>query len=197
MKKAAFPRVFLFAIFALAASVFTHAQSNAKWYNSKTWLGGLKLKPHPSTNKDALATQYKARKADWDKAFAFLRDSNLATIKPGKYPINGDQVYATVTEGPEKEFDASQWESHKKYQDIQYIIRGKEKIGVASPEKLQVKTPYDPARDVANYTGDGKYYIAEPGTFFIFFPTDAHRPGIKVDGYDVVKKITIKVHVAD
>jgi YhcH/YjgK/YiaL family protein len=77
--------------------------------------------------------------------------------------------------------------------DIQYIVRGKEKMGVATATNATVTNPYDPARDVANYTTEGKYYIAEPGTMYIFFPSDLHRPSIKVDGYDVVKKVVIKV----
>ena len=57
--------------------------------------------------------------------------------------------------------------------------------------------PYNEKADAANYTADGQFYIAEPGTFYLFFPQDAHRPSIKVDGYDVVKKLVIKIKVAE
>jgi beta-galactosidase beta subunit len=40
------------------------------------------------------------------------------------------------------------------------------------------------------------FIFRAPGTFFLFFPTDAHRPGIKVEGNDVVKKLVIKIHLA-
>jgi biofilm protein TabA len=86
------------------------------------------------------------------------------------------------------------WESHKKYIDLQYIIKGKEIIGVADASKATITKPY--TVDVINYDADGKYYTTEPGKFFLFFPNDAHRPTIKVDGYDVVKKIVIKIQVA-
>jgi YhcH/YjgK/YiaL family protein len=33
----------------------------------------------------------------------------------------------------------------------------------------------------------------DPGTFFIFTPEDAHRPGIQVAGYESVKKVVVKV----
>ncbi len=39
--------------------------------------------------------------------------------------------------------------------------------------------------------------LAEPGTFFIFTPEDAHRPGIKVDGFDTLKKVVIKVRAKE
>ena len=169
----------------------------AKWLKSNEWKNGLKLKPHPSINKIEFAQQYHKNKAGWDKAFAFLRDSDLANLKPGKYVIDGDNVYATITDGPEKDFDKTAWESHRKYIDLQYVIRGKEKMGVAPVSLATVIKPYNATSDAANYTADGQYYIAEPGTFLIFFPTDAHRPGIKVDGFDLVRKIVIKIKLVD
>jgi biofilm protein TabA len=164
---------------------------------SNEWKNGLNLKPHPSINKVVFAVQYHKNKAGWNKAFAFLRDSDLTKMKPGKYVIDGDNVYATITEGPEKTFDQSAWESHRKYTDLQYVIAGKEKIGVAPVETATVIKPYNDKTDGANYTADGQFYIAEPGTFFLFFPGDAHRPNIKVDGYEVVRKIVIKIKVVE
>src|ERR1700761_9661096 len=146
-----------------------------------------------SVNKVVFAEQYRKNKAAWDKAFAFMRDSDLAKMKPGKYAIDGDNVYATITDGPEKEFDKSAWESHRKYTDLQYVIRGKEKIGVAQVATATVTNPYDDSRDAANYTANGKYYIATPMEFYLFFPSDAHRPNIHVNGYDTVKKMVIKI----
>ena len=111
-------------------TLWTQAKAE-KWLKSNEWKNGLKLKPHPSINKVVFAQQYHKNKAEWDKAFAFLRDSALANMKPGKYTIDGTDVYATITEGPEKTFEQSAWESHRKYIDLQYVIKGKEKIGVA------------------------------------------------------------------
>jgi len=164
-----------------------------KWFDQKTWLGGLQIKPSLSVNKVELAKQYQLTKVWWDKAFAFMKENDLATLKPGKYPIDGENVFATVTEAPSKDFEKSEWESHRNYSDIQYIIKGKEKIGSALTTSLTIRDEYDPKRDVVFYTGEGKYYEAGPDTFFIFTPTDAHRPNIKVDGYDPVKKLVIKV----
>jgi biofilm protein TabA len=166
------------------------------WYNQKAWKHNLKQSPHASTDKVAFATQYHKNKEVWDKAFSFMSSQNLDTLSIGKYPIDGDKVFATVTEAPDKEFDNTKWESHRKYIDLQYIIKGKEKIGVAPIDQAAVIKPYDEAKDVANYNSEGKFYIAAPGTFFLFFPTDIHRPSIKVDGYNMVKKLVIKIQVA-
>jgi biofilm protein TabA len=116
----------------------------------------------------------------------------------GKLAIDGDNAYAIVTEGPSKELDKAGWESHKKYIDLQYVIKGKERIDVVNIDKATVTKPYDEAKDNAVYTAEGTSYFAVPGTFYLFFPQDVHRPNIKVDGFDdVVKKLVIKIKVAN
>ena len=127
----------------------------------------------------------------------FLKTTNLDTLSVGKHPVDGDNAYAIVTEAPPKDLDKASWESHKKYIDLQYVIKGKEQIDVANAGTATLVKPYDAAKDVANYTANGTSYIAEPGTFFLFFPQDAHRPNIKVPGYEIVKKLVIKIKVAE
>ncbi|WP_295798705.1 YhcH/YjgK/YiaL family protein [Mucilaginibacter sp.] len=184
------------AISTLAQDTWTKSTA-AEWVAKNEWKNGLKLNLDTSTNKKVFAEQYHRNQAVWNKAFAFLRDSDLTKLKPGKYPIDGTNVYATITEAPSKEFEASAWESHRKYIDLQYVIKGQETIGVAPVSKATVTKPYNEAGDSANYNVQGQYYVAMPGTFFLFFPSDAHRPNIKVAGYDVVKKIVIKIRMVD
>src|ERR1700761_7053942 len=74
--------------------------SAKKWAKSRQWAGKSKLKLNKATNYLEFAKQYQANKAYWDKAFAFLNDPKLDTLKPGKYVIDGDNVYATITDAP-------------------------------------------------------------------------------------------------
>jgi biofilm protein TabA len=168
-----------------------------KWVNSGEWRNGVKLKVYAGIDEVEFAKQYHSNKAIWDKAFAFIHNTNLDTLKPGKHVIDGENVYANVTDGPNKDLDKTSYESHRNYIDLQYVIRGKEKIGVTSPSAVTVTQTYDAASDMLHYTGDGTFYTAEPDTFFLFFPNNAHRPSIKVDGYDKVKKLVIKIRVAN
>lgn len=165
----------------------------AKWFKSKKWLGGLKVKPHKSIDQEEFAKQYHNNQKRWDRGFGFLKDTDLAGLTPGKHLIGGEDVFATVTEGPLKDVDKTLFEAHKNYSDIHLMIRGKEKIGVAPFSSATLVTPYDPVKDIAFYTAEGQYYVGDTETIFILFPKDAHRPSLKLDGYDVVKKIVIKI----
>jgi YhcH/YjgK/YiaL family protein len=167
-----------------------------KWFNKKEWLNGAAVTPHTAINKTELAQQYHVNTDYWNKAFAFIKEHDLKTMAPGKYPIDGTNVYATITEDPSKDYDKTKWESHRKYIDIQYIITGEEKMGKYPFTKLAVTNPYDEVKDVANYSGDADVYTVPAGTFMIFFPPDAHRPNITPGGNKPVKKLVIKVKAA-
>ncbi len=204
--KILFPSRFaiLFICFITLSFLSINAQPNngsnkeiRSWYNSREWLNGLKLKPHKSVNKQEFSKQYHLNKIWWEKAFSYLKETDLAALKPGKHLIDGENVFATVSEGPTKDLVQTKWEAHKKYLDIHYVIEGKEKIGIAPVSSASVLQEYDSAKDIAFYTSKGKYFQSSPGTFFIAFPTDAHRPGVKAKGYDKIKKIVIKIRVSE
>jgi YhcH/YjgK/YiaL family protein len=184
--------LFCKAIYAQTDSSAT-VKSADKWVKSHIWAENLKMQPSPSINNVEFEKQYKANKAMWDKAFQFLGDSKLATLPPGKYTIDGDNVYAMIVLGAPKKLEDAKWESHRKYIDLHYVISGKIKLGVAPVATAKVTEPYDESKDIAHYTAEGKYLIASPKEFFLFFPQDAHRPDIKVDGVDSLKKLVIKI----
>jgi len=192
----------LAVLLVLSTHLTATAQTNGKvsektinqWVAKKEWAKGLTLTLHSSINKDSFYVAYHRNPKLWDAAFAFLRTKGLDTLAPGKYPIMGDAVFASVSEAPTHNPDEVKWESHSDYIDLQYIIKGKELIGVADTAKATITKPYTP--DVINYTADGTYYTAGQGEFFLFFPNDAHRPTLKAAGYDSSKKIVIKIKTA-
>ena len=164
-----------------------------KWFKKKEWLNGLSITPHFSIDKVQFAKQYHLNQSAWNKAFTYLKNTDLNTLSNGKHVIDGDNVYAIVTEAPTKDYDKTAFESHRKYVDLQYVIKGEENMAKASVTSVIISKPYDEATDLANYTGEGKIYTVPAGTFILFFPTDAHRPNITPGGNKVVKKIVIKI----
>jgi len=168
----------------------------SQWYDNQDWLKGLQLKPHPSINQKEFEKQYRSYPKGWDMAFEWLKTNDLDTIEPGTYNIIGDSVRAIVSEGPAPAIDTVKWEAHRNFNDLQYIVKGKAKMGVSPVEEATVTEAYDPVNDVGFFDAGGTYYTATPGTFFIFTPEEVHRPGIRIEGYDRVKKVVIKVRAA-
>ena len=166
-----------------------------KWFKKKEWLNGAPYTPHSSIDKAEFAKQYHSNKVLWDKAFTYIKETDLIGLKPGKYQIEGDDVYAIVTEGVTRNYDSTKWEAHRNYADIHYVIKGKEKIGIAAIYSARTTKDYDSSKDIGFYTTHGNFFIAEPSTFFIIFPKNAHFPDINIDSPSVVKKLVIKVKI--
>lgn len=166
----------------------------AQWFEAGEWAKDLNFVPHSSVNKTEFARQYHKYKARWHAAFTYLRETDLTNVALGNYEIDGENVFAIIAENPKKDFDETKWESHRQYQDIQMVITGAEKMGIAEISSLNPTQNYDAETDLIFYTGDtGDFHTAEPGTFFIFFPQDGHRPDIKIEGIETDKKIVVKV----
>jgi biofilm protein TabA len=201
MKKILNYKIVLLAIFCFIGTVASAqtTESAAAWVKKGEWRNGFKLTLFAGLNNAEFAKQYHRNKAYWDKAFAFINNTNLDTLSVGKHVIDGTNVFATVTDGPTKDYDKTAWESHRNYIDLHLVISGKERIGVTNAATATVTNPYDATKDAANYdiNTKGNYYVEDSGVLVICFPQDAHRPGIHVDGYDKVKKMVIKIKVVE
>ena len=130
-----------------------------------------------------------------DRAFAFLRNTNLAEISIGRHAIDGDDVFALVQEYQTKLSADAKWEAHRKYVDVQYIAAGCERIGCGNLDDFQIIKNYSEADDYMLLSGEGSEIILNAGAFAVFFPHDAHRPTMAVGQPAAVRKVVVKVRV--
>lgn len=126
--------------------------------------------------------------------FAFLQKAVTENLPVGRYEIDGDNVFAFIQEYTSK--TESAFETHKNYIDIQFVASGVEVIEVADIANMKETIPYSPEKDVTFYEDFDKATVAviEAGAYGIFFPWDAHKPGLALNSNpDEVKKIVVKV----
>jgi len=140
------------------------------------------------------ADQYAVLSPRIAAALAYLNAQDFARVAPGRYEIQGGDVFALVQEYEGKPFEEGFWETHRSFIDVQYLHAGKEKMGVAPLDSLRVKKQYDAEKDLLVLDGDGDFITLEPRQFTIFFPQDAHMPGLAAGG-GKIKKIVVKVRV--
>ena len=129
------------------------------------------------------------------KGLEWLKSHDLLTIECKKYQIDGDNIYANVQEYETKE-DAN-YEAHREYIDIQYIVKGKEYIGIVDINKCKTCEEYDSAKDIEFFTCNDEppYQLLTEGCFMIIYPWEAHKPSISPDIKTSVKKVVVKVRV--
>lgn len=143
----------------------------------------------------ANAETYMGFNPGFEKAFAFLRRAGLSTLDAGKYPIDGDDVFALVQKNPGKLTKDAHLEAHRNYIDIQFLIDGDEQTGwKLRDECKEVLQPYNVERDIEFFSDAPLNYLTlKPDMFTVFFPGDAHAPMIS---NGTVHKCVVKVRVA-
>ena len=168
-----------------------------RWFENGSWLNGWPVTPDSSINRNELAVSYFRNKERWDRAFTFLKNGDLSKLEMKRYDIDNNNLYTTISEYFTKNEADARFEVHQKYIDIQYVISGTEKMTTAPLSmKNEILVPYDSAKDVEFMTvTQSADHIATPGRFFIFFPSDIHRPSVKVGENSQVRKVVVKVKV--
>jgi YhcH/YjgK/YiaL family protein len=130
------------------------------------------------------------------RALEFLRHTDLASLEPGRHELDGDRIYALVSEYVSKRPDYDRWEAHRRYIDLQCLASGTERIGYAPADRLDPGT-YDDARDMLRLSGPGEFLTLRPGDFMLLWPGDAHMPGVAVDEPSPVKKVVVKIQLGE
>lgn len=139
--------------------------------------------------------KYQCLNENFKRAFQFLINNDLKELPVGRYDIQGEDVFAMVQEYETKAEEEGKYEAHKKYIDIQYMVEGEEKVGYAFVENLETCLPYDSEKDFMLLEGNKEFFGLRNNEFYIFFPEDAHMPGIAKENKTKVKKVVIKVKV--
>lgn len=125
---------------------------------------------------------------------AFLKDHDLRTMEPGKYPIKDKDLFLNLTNARGRGKEAAVLETHIDMIDIQIPISCGETFGYTPLYDLPA-FDYNAEKDVTLY-GDTKpqtYVTVNPMQMAIFFPQDGHAPCI-ADNPEI-KKAIFKVRV--
>lgn len=130
------------------------------------------------------------------EAIDYIKILDLDNIPLGRYDVD-DSMYYFVQEYETKNEQECKLESHKKYVDIQYIISGEERFKVASIENLIVAEDYDQDRDVMFWNSSEAMcsFVLTSGGYAVFYPNNAHKPGMFDETKSIVRKLVVKVRV--
>lgn len=86
-------------------------------------------------------------------------------------------------------------EAHRKYLDIQYIVKGKEVVGWADLADCKAVAEFNEEKDIGKYTGNFEYITINEGMCYVAFPEDAHMPGRHLDVPNDFVKVVVKLKV--
>ncbi len=140
------------------------------------------------------ATHYRDCHSGIRQAFAYLAATDFSQMPDGRIDLDGDTVFALVQRYTTKPKAEGVWEAHRKYIDVQYIANGAEIIGRTHLSQLNLTQPYSDEKDVLLFEGAGDFFSLGTGDFAIFFPEDAHMPGLCAgENPAPVLKVVVKI----
>ena len=113
-----------------------------------------------------------------EKALDFLKAHDFTKMEPGRYAIQGDDIYAQVFDAETKPAEEQRPEAHEKYADVQFLASGRERLGFTPDTgRYEVAERFDD-RDLIFYKKvENECFIeARPGCFSVFFPRTSIVP---------------------
>lgn len=131
-----------------------------------------------------------------ETALHYLRQTDFSVMAAGRYPIDGEKMFAIIQTPLTQDWETGQPEFHARYLDIQYLLEGEELIGygIADPS-LPATQDFLQERDiafVAPQAGESKLHLTA-GMFAIFYPGELHRPCRAAGEPQLIRKVVIKI----
>ncbi len=131
------------------------------------------------------------------RAIEVLRKSDLLTMPADRVEIDGERVFYMIQDVHTRRVGEQRPEAHRRYADIQLVLTGIERYGVAQDDALYLPPTEDKrdTHDVAffpNPTNEA-FFDLEPGMYAIFLPGELHRPCCAVAEPGEVRKVVVKV----
>ena len=112
----------------------------------------------------------------------------------GRHEASGDDAYIMVSEYETNPVNEERrFETHREYIDIQLLLEGREVIGFAKREDLDVTDEYRPDYELYGMIDDFDRVVLEKGKFVVIYPNEPHAPGLAAGAPERVKKVVVKV----
>ena len=126
------------------------------------------------------------------KVVEFIEQHDLNALEPGKYEIEGKDLFVNIQIAKGRTPEAAVIETHNKMIDIQIPLSDAETFGYTQRDQLP-DAEYNDEKDITKIPdlAADSYLTCQPGMMVIFFPQDGHAPCIA--GVSEIKKAIFKV----
>ncbi|GAA5787112.1 hypothetical protein GCM10007860_20230 [Chitiniphilus shinanonensis] len=131
------------------------------------------------------------------RALRLLETMPLDTLAAGRYPLEGERIALLIQTPLTTPAEQKRPEAHVEHADIQLLLSGRERYGVALPDgSEQLLEDRRASHDIAFYTPSPReaFIDLDPGMFLVFFPGEMHRPCCASGEPGPIRKAVVKIH---
>lgn len=139
--------------------------------------------------------EYKYYPEALQKAVRFFKEHDITMMEPGRYEIQGDDIYVNVFDADTEPMADRRPEVHEKYADVQFLGAGEEDLGFVTDNGRYQLLEAKPEKDIAFYKPIENMCVvhSKPGCLCVFFPSDIHVPQCAAHTPMTVRKAVAKV----
>lgn len=117
----------------------------------------------------------------------------LESLESATYPLENGRFM--VMSGTTVPADGGNFEAHRQYLDIQYIVKGQEVMGYAPLDTLTPVGEFNDDGDCGFYSGQAQFVTIPAGMCYVAFPEDGHMPTRHLQVPNEYTKIVVKLKV--
>lgn len=135
-----------------------------------------------------------------DHAVSYLKNLTVSEADVGAKIIVDEDFYYTVQSYISRPESECKLESHRKYVDVQIMVRGEEIMDLVDVSRLTIKKTYNPDKDVMFWNTPQRMArtTLKAGDCIVLYPENAHRGAMaESDKYQRVLKIVGKVRISE
>lgn len=130
------------------------------------------------------------------RALQAVAQQDPHSLPPGKYTVDGDNLFFTVVEGQTRPLAEQRPEYHRQYIDIHIVLAGTEIIGAGNKGlTITPDGPFKEAHDIgfcSEISSETLIHL-HPEELAILFPGELHRPMGTLDTGAPLRKIIVKI----
>ncbi|UAN10203.1 YhcH/YjgK/YiaL family protein [Raoultella planticola] len=133
------------------------------------------------------------------QAIEYVKAHVSEETPPGKYDIDGSNVFYMISEDTTEPLAARRAEYHARYLDIQIVLRGQEAMTFSTrPAAGTPDIDWLAERDIAFLSAgeQEQTVILNEGDFVVFYPGEVHKPLCAVGEPAKVRKAVVKILMA-
>lgn len=128
------------------------------------------------------------------KGLQILAESDFDHMEDGQYEVEGRELFYSIQSNMTAP-PSGIGEGHQAYVDIQYALKGGEKIGLTPRTQDLAPVKSMPENDFWAYPVGEDTITLRPGMFAILWPQDIHAPGIMIEEPALCRKVVVKVKI--
>lgn len=146
------------------------------------------------TDKKENLSRYSVLGLPVKKIAEFIKRAETEQLPEGRYELDGEALFAMIQEYDTRDKKDGMYEAHKIYADIQYMLKGQERMYVTDVERLQLVEDRTPESDIMFFeqSAEDASILVREGSVVLFFPEDAHLPCCIDQKQEKVAKIVFK-----